>query len=113
MKRTLTALQAAARAFAEEAFPNQAVSGKINHLQREVIELMDAHLGFVQAGQYHLGNSRDDCRLSEVVMELADCQLLLIQIASFVGVSAEALIESCYTKLEINRQRVWGPPNAD
>lgn len=64
----------------------------IKHLQREVEELLQ---------------SPDD------PMEYADCLLLIIDAFRMAGGNADELIKYGFQKLEINRQRQWGTPDAD
>jgi hypothetical protein len=90
--RTLQQLQDEAVAFAAERFPGQSTEGVICHLCREVRELQ--------------ADPADH-------MEMADILLLLLQVADRGRVSAQALIENAFTKLEINRRRTWGTPDAE
>lgn len=65
------------------------------HLQREVRELI-----------FDLKNGNPKSSESE----MADCFLLIIATAHLSGVDLEAAIEE---KMEINRNRVWGKPDAE
>lgn len=93
--RNLRALQDAQWPWSKATFPNQTVASNIAHLRKELGELEEAASIGIN------GNAE---------IELADCQLLLINIMSLLRVSAEAHIENCYTKLAINKQRKWGAP---
>jgi hypothetical protein len=90
MNPPLQKLMDAHREFARQAFPGQTVEGVIRHFERELEEVYAA--------------PKDP-------MEIADCLLLLIDIANRAGISAGALVECGFTKLEINRTRIWGEPD--
>lgn len=45
--------------------------------------------------------------------EYADCFLLIIDAARRAGISGRSLLEAAYDKLEINKARKWGKPDAD
>ena len=78
--------------WAENTFPGQTVAGKLAHLAREVEEV--------------IANPHD-------IMEYADCFLLLIDAARLRGIKASAIVAHAVDKLEINKRRKWGEPNAD
>lgn len=44
-------------------------------------------------------------------MEYADCLMLLLDAYRMTGRSADDLVQACYEKLEINKQRKWGEPD--
>lgn len=44
-------------------------------------------------------------------MEYADCMMLLLDAYRMIGGSADDLVQACYEKLEINKQRKWGEPD--
>jgi len=66
--------------------------GPVAHLVKEVRELSK--------------NPFDD-------MEYADCLMLLLDAAGNAGISADNLLNACWEKLEINRQRQWGEQDTD
>lgn len=70
------------------------IEGRIVHLQEEVRELADC----VLAGS--------DLDVAKARMEVADCTLLLLGMASAFGFSLGAAVQE---KLEINKARQWGP----
>jgi Protein of unknown function (DUF550) len=78
--------------WAQGNFPTQTVVSKIKHLRREVDEL--------------LANPHDRS-------EMADCFLLLLDIASRQNMTVAQLVEIAAQKLEINRRRQWGRPDAE
>jgi NTP pyrophosphatase (non-canonical NTP hydrolase) len=106
-KRTLQTLQDDRRAWADATYPrgstqsisDQSLKGILEHLKKEVDELVDA---------MSLPNPPEQPH-----MELADIQLLVLAAATKMQLSATAHIENCYTKLEIVKHREWAPPNAD
>jgi NTP pyrophosphatase (non-canonical NTP hydrolase) len=46
-------------------------------------------------------------------MELADCFILLLEVASHLGVDVNKLVWLARKKLEVNKRRKWGKPEAD
>lgn len=66
--------------------------GPLKHLLKEVQEVID--------------NSDDD-------FEYADCLFLLFDAARRKGMTLQTLIETCETKLEINKMRKWSKPTDD
>jgi hypothetical protein len=109
-KRTLRTLQDDHGAWVNTMFPTQGFTAKLAHMKKEIVELEEAFMQYALAPR---DENQQPPSLSPVFFELADCQLLLIDMARFVGLSAEAHIENCYTKLEICKRRQWGPPNPD
>ena len=47
------------------------------------------------------------------IMEYADCLMLILDAASNASITGDKLLEAAWEKLEINRQRDWGIPDAD
>jgi len=45
--------------------------------------------------------------------EYADCLTLLLHAAHIAGISVETIIDVSWEKLDINRHRDWGEPDAD
>lgn len=70
-------------------FPHQTQHSQISHLRKEVEEL---------------------ALTPEDGSELADCLILLLNLASMAGLD---LLTEARRKLEINRRRTWGAPDAD
>lgn len=64
----------------------------LKHLRREVDELIE---------------SPSD------ITEYADCLMLVLDAAHIAGISADQLVAAAWAKLEINRGRTWGAPNAE
>jgi Protein of unknown function (DUF550) len=86
-------LQLEQRAWAEKTFPGQPIEAKIKHLKKEVeLELL--------------------VKPSDI-SEMADCLLLLLDIAGKQQVDAHTLFEAAVAKFRINQARAWGPPDAD
>lgn len=81
---SLKLLQLEVAAFSDEKFPGQTIDAKIAHLADEVAELADKP----SDGE-----------------EMADCLLLLAQIAEMQGVD---LMAEALKKLVKNKERVWG-----
>ena len=79
-------------AWALETFKRTTPDGALAHLAREVDELRD---------QPH------------DLEEYADCMMLLLNGAGLAGYSMDDLLDACQTKLTINKQRTWGPLDAE
>lgn len=77
--------------WARKTFPGSTDMAKLKHLQKEVVELMEAH-----------GDRRKE--------EAADCLLILMHFAEAHGFS---LLGAARDKHEINRKRRWGKPDKD
>jgi NTP pyrophosphatase (non-canonical NTP hydrolase) len=75
--------------WASETFPHQTPHSKMAHLRKEIEEL-GADLGDGE--------------------EMADCFILLLNLAEMAGVD---LMRAAKRKMEINRKRTWGAPDAD
>lgn len=90
--KTFDQLQRDIGQWQRDTFRNQSVFSKIKHLQREVIELE----------QKPTDRS-----------ELADCLILILAIAETTGVSNGTLLQAACEKMEINKLRKWGRPDAD
>lgn len=45
-------------------------------------------------------------------MEYADCFMLIVDAYRRAGGNADDLVEACFEKLEINKTREWGEPDA-
>lgn len=69
---------------------NREPSAPLAHLVKELGELLDA--------------PRDR-------MEYADCLMLLLDAYRKAGGTADDLVQACFQKLEINKQREWGEPD--
>lgn len=67
----------------------------LHHLREEVPELIKAW------------ESNDP----EVIMEFADCLMLIIGAAGRANIDMQVLQRAVYTKLEINKRREWGTPD--
>ncbi len=78
-----------------ETFPSGTVYSCIKHLTSELRELLDAET------------------FEQQRMEFADCFLLLFGAADRAGMSYDDVCKAIEDKMEINRNRTWGKPNAD
>lgn len=82
----------------DETFGKASGLSKINHLVDEIEELrIDITFG-----------NNEDKRL-----EFADCFLLLFGAAASEGMSYEDIVNCIDEKMEINKKRKWGKPNAN
>lgn len=84
------------------------------HLKKEVDELIQAldythSLGIDES----VGAGEFGRQLSKTKMEYADCFMLLLDSAHHFGLTAENLLALAREKLEINKKREWGKPDAD
>jgi hypothetical protein len=84
---TLQKLQVAIGQWSEVTFDDASPLPKIRHLKHEVDELL--------AAPYDR-------------FEYADCLILLLDASRKAGISANALVEAAFEKMEINKQRAWG-----
>ena len=75
--------------WAFQTFPHQTPHSKMTHLRKEIDELAE------------------DTSDGE---EMADCFILLLNLAEMAGVD---LMTEARRKMEINRKRKWGAPDAD
>lgn len=79
--------------WAAKTFPHQTVHSKITHLRSELDELD--------------GDPTDDLE------EFADCFMLLMDAARLAGYSMHTILLAVETKLVINKERSWAPPDED
>ena len=75
----------------------------LRRLQQEVSELIDA-----------CHSPADPATILPAVLEeFADCMLLFLDAADKFGISADDLLSASRIKLNINKERNWGLPDAD
>jgi len=80
--------------WADATFPKQQENNarsKFEHLLEEVAETRDDPFN---------------------ILEYADCMMLLIDTARINGFTMDDLFNGCQEKLNINKKRKWGKPNA-
>jgi len=102
---TLDTLRVEVIAWQHETFVHRTARSIATHLEREAIELRREVQ--VQSTPWCEGNPRAEQPLEG---EIADVQLLLWGLADEVGVDLVAAVRA---KLERNKRRTWGPPDAD
>lgn len=78
-------------------------AGMLAHLKKEIEELKTELFLDKQGGNNELG----------IQVELADCLMLLLDIANHSKVNAESLLFEVEHKLGINKLRKWGKPDKD
>jgi len=89
----------------------------IQKFQNELAEWSDGQFGFNRPPLPALRHMREE--VDELIadpsdrMEFADVFILLIDSARRSGMTADELLRVAYQKLEINRKRTWGKPNAE
>ncbi len=71
---------------------NRHPATSLNHLVEEVKELLDAPFD---------------------ALEYADAFMLIVDCARRANLPPSALLQAAWTKLDINRKRKWGKPNAE
>lgn len=88
----------------------QRTPGIIAHLKKEVEEL-DKAVGKT----FELTDDPEDIvdLIYKAQDEFADCFMLLIDAATHFSINADQLLQLTRDKLEINKKRKWGNPNAD
>lgn len=75
------------------------------HLQKESKEVS-------QALEKYFNNPTSKT-FADAGEELSDCLILILDCANHFGYNADELITSCFNKLEINKNREWGKPDAN
>lgn len=84
------------------------------HLKKEVDELIEALTELAESGcDDSVGIGQFGRHIEKTQMEYADCFMLLLDSAHHFGLTAEKLIKLTREKLEINKQRKWGKPDAN
>lgn len=73
--------------------------GPLRHLEKEARE---AYLELVLP---------DEDTSEKLELELADCLFLIFDAARRAGMSLDKLLDKCFEKLEINKNRKWKTPN--
>lgn len=76
----------------ENQFPNRTTESITKHLESEIEEIR---------------------RDPSDAMEYADAMMLIFDCASFNNIRASDILSAMCKKLEINKKRKWGEPNAD
>lgn len=100
-KRNMEAIQALMSLINEwerATFPGQTALGKAEHLKKEVEEL---------CVELEKDLTSDDCKT-----EVADCFILLLNIAARTGMDAAELLSVIDRKMIINKNRKWGKINS-
>lgn len=86
----------------------------VHHLKKEVKELIEAINETNACGvDEGIGIGEFGRAVKKTRMEYADCFMLLLDSASHFGISAEELLIATQQKLEINKDRKWGKPDAN
>lgn len=85
-------LQYDLRKWTGKQFPERTMHSILSHLKSEIEELEAA---------------------PKDIMEFADCFMLLLDAASFQDIYMSDIWRAIGEKLEINKKRDWGNPNAD
>lgn len=88
-----------------KTFPTSDAVSKLHHLSREVPELIEAILEEDSDGP-------TDEQVKNTEMEYADNFLLLFGSAAIYGLDAKGIERVVREKLEINKKRKWGQPDA-
>lgn len=83
---------------------------KVHHLKEEVEELLKELQEW-----YNSGFPKSETQMQDLLIEkeFADCFILLFGSAYSHGMSYEDICESINMKMEINKKRKWGKPNAN
>jgi len=101
MSRTLQEIAKEINDWQDKTFSKATALSAVTHLQREVVELTFA----IQTKHY-----KRETGQSDIEKELADCFILLLNVAHLSGVDLEIATDE---KMAINFNRVWGEPDAD
>jgi NTP pyrophosphatase (non-canonical NTP hydrolase) len=81
-----------------------------HHLKKEVDELINA------LSTYYQGNYSQElftANIQNVKEELADCFILIGNIAERLGLNMHQLLEASVMKMVKNKKRTWGNPDAN
>lgn len=97
-KEAWDGLQTEIGSWSDITFPNSTPETIMRHLDKEVVELKDAH---DVDGLFPKTKS-------DLPYEVADCIMLLLHLAHKKGFSARDAIRE---KFEICKKRKWGPPD--
>ncbi|OHB92589.1 MAG: hypothetical protein A2Z57_03355 [Planctomycetes bacterium RIFCSPHIGHO2_12_39_6] len=82
----------------------------VYHLKKEIEELITALLDVCGMG-VDVSDEALREKYHRVVMEYADCFMLLIDSAAHFPIGTGALLNAVEKKLEINKKRKWGEPD--
>jgi len=74
-----------------------------HHLKKEIDEVIEA------IENYH--QDPTDKTKTRVLFEIADCMMLLLDVASHENITFNLLMDAVAEKLEINKKRKWGEPD--
>ncbi|KAF0199015.1 MAG: hypothetical protein FD170_3943 [Bacteroidetes bacterium] len=88
-------------------------TGILHHLKKEVNELIEAVERFQNVSIKLIGYKGSEEACKAAFMEYADCFMLLLDSAYHFGLDAKTLIAFTKQKLEINKARKWGKPDAN
>ena len=79
-----------------------------HHLKKEVDEVIDA----IDVLRFSKGRGEGvDKARTRVQFELADCLILLLDVATHEKITVSELIDASEEKMEINKKRKWGEPD--
>jgi NTP pyrophosphatase (non-canonical NTP hydrolase) len=88
-------IQKSIRVFSIKTFPDSTAASKFNHLAKEILELLAAM-------------EDERCGDIDIADEIADCMILLFDIAGSFGIDA---LGQVLVKHKINLSRKWGKPD--
>lgn len=77
--------------WSEETFGTSDPQAPLHHMESEIQEVLNEPYN---------------------IEEYSDCFMLLLDALRKAGFTADQLIEAAYAKLEVNKSRIWGSPNA-
>lgn len=82
----------------------------VYHLKKEVDELIEA----INECNKEVDHVRfPTAEIHNLKMEYADCMMLLLDAISHSDFSAHCIFKAVKEKLEINKKRTWGKPDAN
>lgn len=102
-------------AFSDEAFgKNRSFTGPLNHLKSEIDEVL-AEATTRQHSSHDLVQLMPDEKDEKSLAEFADCQLLLLDAfhKCHPDLTGYQLLQAAFNKIEINKRRQWGKPDAN
>jgi len=108
-------IQDAIQAWSDETFGKERTGKPIAyHLKKEVDEVIESIDNFHKDRPY--GKDKESLALlrkrrERVLFEIADCMMLLLDVAAHEQYTFKLIMMAVEDKLEINKRRKWGEPD--
>jgi len=108
-------IQDAIQVWSDETFGKERTGKPIaHHLKKEIDEVIEAIDNFHKDRPY--GKDKESLELlrhrrKRVLFEIADCMMLLLDVAAHEQYTFKLIMMAVEDKLEINKRRKWGEPD--